>query len=157
MVKHRRFSDKPKSESLEENIESKTTKEILSEENPRDLKSILLSGTKYAYIIAAVALLSGIFTPLTLGVEIENVIFGMLSIFLGLAGGVIIFLGIKSQKFTTIMVCGGLGIMFGSLVLIYEVIDKPLFGWEIRHQNKDKIHEDVVWLQFPYDLFSLIQ
>ncbi len=98
------------------------------EENPRDLKSVVLSGTKYAYIIAAVALLSGIFTPLTLGIEIENVLFGMLSIFLGLAGGVIIFLGMKLQKFTTIMICGGLGMMFSSLILIYEVIDKPLFG-----------------------------
>ena len=144
MVKHRRFSDKPKSDSLEEDIQYKTEKEILSEESPRDFKSIALSGTKYVYIIGAVALLSGIFTPLTLDVEVWDVIFGMFSIFLGLAGGVIIFLGIKSQKFTTIMVCGGLGIMFGSLVLIYEVIDKPLFGWEIRHQNKDKIHEDVV-------------
>ena len=144
MVKHRRFSDKPKSEPLEEDIEYKTEKKFLSDDDPRDLKSIVLSGTKYAYIIAAVALLSGIFTPLTLGVEIENVIFGMLSIFLGLAGGVIIFLGIKSQKFTTIMVCGGLGMMFGSLILIYEVIDKSLFGWEIRRQNKDKIHEGVV-------------
>ena len=144
MVKHRRFSDKPKSDSLEEDIQYKTEKEILSEESPRDFKSIALAGTKYVYIIAAVALLSGIFTPLTLGVEIENVIFGMLSIFLGLAGGVIIFLGIKSQKFTTIMVCGGLGMMFGSLVLIYEVIDRPLFWWEIRRQNKDKIHVGVV-------------
>jgi len=144
MVKHRRFSDKPKSDPLEENIESKTTKEILSEESPRDLKSVVLSGTKYAYIIGAVALFSGIFTPLTLDVEVWDVIFGMLSIFLGLAGGVIIFLGIKSQKFTTIMVCGGLGMMFGSLILIYEIIDKSLFGWEIRRQNKDKIHEDVV-------------
>ena len=144
MAKHRRCSDKPKSDPLEENIEPKTTKEIFSEESPRDFKSIALSGTKYVYIIAAVALLSGIFTPLTLGVEIENVIFGMLSIFLGLGGGVIIFLGIKSQKFTTIMVCGGLGMMLGSLILIYEVIGKPLFGWEIRHQNKDKIREDEV-------------
>ena len=127
MVKHRRFSDKPKSDPLEENIEPKTTKEIFSEESPRDLRSIVLSGTKYAYIIAAVALFSGIFTPLTLDVEVWDVIFGMLSIFLGLGGGVIIFLGIKSQKFTTIMVCGGLGMMLGSLVLIYEVIDKQLF------------------------------
>ena len=126
MAKHRRFSDKPKSDPLEENIESKSTKEILSEENPRDLKTILLSGTKYAYIIGAVALLSGIFTPLTLGVEIEDVIFGMLSIFLGLAGGIVIFLGIKYQKFTTIMVSGGLGMMFGSLILIYELSNKSL-------------------------------
>ena len=144
MAKHRRFSDKPKADPLEENIESKTTKEILSEESPRDLKSIALSGTKYVYIIGAVALLSGIFTPLTLDVEVWDVVSGMLSIFLGLVGGIVIFLGIKYQKYTTIMVCGGLGMMFGSLVLIYEVIDKPLFGWEIRRQNKDKIREGVV-------------
>ena len=128
MVKHRRFSDKPKSEPLEEDIEYKTEKEILSDENPRDLKSIVLSGTKYVYIIGAVALLSGIFTPLTLDVEVWDVVSGMLSIFLGLVGGIVIFLGIKYQKYTTIMVSGGLGIMFGSLILIHEVIDKPLFG-----------------------------
>ena len=128
MVKHRRYSDKPKSDSLEENIEYKTKKEILSEESPRDLKSIVLSGTKYAYIIGAVALLSGIFTPLTLDVEIWDVMSGMLSIFLGLVGGIVIFLGIKYQKYTTIMICGGLGIMITSLFLIYEIIDKPLLG-----------------------------
>ena len=128
MVKHRRYSDKPKSDSLEEDIEYKTKKEILSEESPRDLKSIILSGTKYAYIIGAVALLSGIFTPLTLDVEIWDVISGMLSIFLGLVGGIVIFLGIKYQKYTTIMICGGLAIMIASLFLIYEIIDKPLLG-----------------------------
>ena len=128
MVKHRRFSDKPKSDPLEENIEYKTKKEILSEESPRDLKSIILSGIKYVYIIGAVALLSGIFTPLTLDVEIWDVISGMLSIFLGLVGGIVIFLGIKYQKYTTIMICGGLAIMIASLFLIHEIIDKPLLG-----------------------------
>ena len=128
MVKHRRYSDNPKSDTFEEDIEHKTVKEILSEENPRDLKSIILSGTKYAYIIGAVALLSGIFTPLTLDVEIWGVVSGMLSIFLGLIGGIVIFLGIKFQKYTTIMICGGLGIMITSLFLIYEIIDKPLIG-----------------------------
>ncbi len=128
MVKHRRFSDKVNDDYIQsdEKIELQE-KEITSEKSSLDFKSLLLSGTKYVYIIGAVALLSGIFTPLTLGVEIEDVIFGMLSIFLGLAGGIVIFLGIKSQKFTTIMVAGGLGMMFGSLVLIYELIDKPLF------------------------------
>ena len=120
MVKHRRFSDKPDSGPLDEDIEYNTAKEILSEETHRDLKSIVLSGTKYAYIIGAVALLSGVFTPLTIGEEVDSVIFGMLSIFLGLAGGIVIFLGIKYQKLTTIMVCGGSGMMFGSLLLIYE-------------------------------------
>jgi len=129
MVKHRRYSDKPKEDSIQkdEKIEFQD-QEIASEKSSFDLKSLILSGTKYAYIIAAVALLSGIFTPLTIGAEVENVIFGMLSIFLGLAGGIVIFLGIKYQKFTTIMVSGGLGMMIASLFLMYEIIDKPLFG-----------------------------
>ena len=127
MVKHRRYSDKPKEDSTrkDEKIEFQE-QEISSEKTPLDFKSLLLSGTKYAYIIGAVALLSGIFTPLTLNVELENVIFGMLSIFLGLGGGIVIFLGIKLQKFTTIMVCGGLGMMIGSLLLIYESTNHPI-------------------------------
>ena len=125
MVKHRRFSDKPKEDSNQKETELQE-KNISAEKTPLDFKSLVLSGTKYAYIIGAVALLSGIFTPLTLGVEIEDVIFGMLSIFLGLGGGIVIFLGIKRQKFTTIMVCGGLGMMFGSVLLIYESTNHPI-------------------------------
>ena len=127
MVKHRRFSDKPKEDSNQKETELQE-KNISTEKTSLDLKTILLSGTKYAYIIAAVALLSGIFTPLTLGVEIEDVVFGMLTIFLGLVGGILIFLGVKYQKFTPIMVSGGLGMMIASLFLIYEIIDKPLLG-----------------------------
>ncbi len=127
MVKHRRYSDKPQEDSIQKD-EKVESQELSSEKTPLDLKSLLLSGTKYVYIVTAVALLSGIFTPLTIGAEIENVIFGMLSIFLGLTGGIVIFLGIKYQKFTTVMVCGGLGMMVASLFLIYEVIPKSLLG-----------------------------
>ena len=127
MVKHRRYSDKPKEDSIQKD-EKIEFQEISSEKTSLDFKSLLLSGTKYAYIVGAVALLSGIFTPLTIGAEIENVLFGMLSIFLGLVGGIVIFLGIKYQKFTLVMVCGGLGMMIASLFLIYEIIPKPLLG-----------------------------
>ena len=129
MVKHRRYSDKPKEDSIQkdEKVEFQE-QEISSEKTSLDLKSLLLSGTKYVYIVGAVALLSGIFTPLTIGAEIENVLFGMLSIFLGLAGGVVIFLGIKKQKFTTVMVCAGLGMMVGSLLLIYESTNHPILS-----------------------------
>ena len=143
MVKHRRFSDKPKDKrtitgmtdsglasSDEGSLYSESTVDssATSPKIDKDFKSLLLSGTKYAYIIAAVALLSGIFTPLTLGIEIENVVFAMLSIFLGLAGGIVIFLGIKNQKFTTVMVCAGLGMMVGSLLLIYESTNHPILS-----------------------------
>ena len=126
MVKHRRFSDKPKDNQAQENEKIETKEQQTLSKTPSDLKSLVLSGTKYAYIIAAVALLSGIFTPLTLGIEIEDVVFGMLSIFLGLGGGIVNFLGIKYQKFTTIMVCGGLGMMIGSVLLIYESTNHPI-------------------------------
>ena len=127
MVKHRRFSDKPKEDSNQKETELQE-KNISTEKTSLDLKTMLLSGTKYAYIIAAVALPSGIFTPLTLGVEIEDVIFGMLIIFFGFGGGLMIFLGIKYQKLTTLMVCGGLGVMVTSLFLIYELLGKSLLG-----------------------------
>ena len=126
MVKHRRYSDKPNEDSGQKDERIELQEQEISSEKTFDFKSLLLSGTKYAYIVAAVALLSGIFTPLTLGIEIENVIFGMLSIFLGLGGGIVIFLGIKRQKFTTIMVCGGLGMMIGSVLLIYESTNHPI-------------------------------
>ena len=129
MAKHRRFSDTPEPDSVQkdEKIEL-VEQEIPSKEISTNIKSILLSGTKYVYIIAAVALLSGIFTPLTVGEEFETVAFGMLSVFLGLGGGIAIFLGLKNQKFTTLMICSGLGMMVVSLIFIYELADRSLFG-----------------------------
>jgi len=128
MAKHRRFSDAPKPDSVQKDEEIELVEqEIPSKEISTNIKSALLSGTKYVYIIAAVALLSGIFTPLTVGEEFEIVASGMLSVFLGLGGGITIFLGLKNQKFTSLMICGGLGMMIASLILIYEMADRPLF------------------------------
>ena len=129
MVKHRRLSDNLESNSNENgNKSNSASEEISPPKSPTGIKSIILSGTKYGYIITAVALFSGIFTPLTLGVETEEVIFGMFAIFLGLGGGIMIFLGIKNQKYTTIMICGGLGMMIISLILIFELAKHSLFG-----------------------------
>ena len=130
MAKHRRFSDKSKADSIQSDNKTEVNEQDTTSptKTPLDPKTILLSGTKYVYIIVAVALLSGIFTPLTVGAETENVIFGMLSILLGLGGGIVIFLGIKSQKFTPIMVCTGLGMIFSSLILIYQSTNHPLIN-----------------------------
>tara|TARA_Y100000996_G_C22185501_1_gene504698 strand:- start:302 stop:547 length:246 start_codon:yes stop_codon:yes gene_type:complete len=81
MVKHKRWSDKPKSESLENDIDFKKKQEIVSETPSRGIKSIVVSGIKYIYIVAAAALFSGIFTPLTLGVDVEEVFSGILTVF----------------------------------------------------------------------------
>ena len=128
MTKHRRWSDKPKNDS----IEKKEKIELVEEEIPHkktsmNSKSVLLSGTKYVYILVTAALLAGIFTPLTLGVENEEVIQGIVVIFLGLGGGVLIILGIKNQKYTTITVCGGFVMIFVTLILIYELSGRSIF------------------------------
>tara|TARA_A100001037_G_scaffold134826_1_gene122155 strand:- start:215 stop:601 length:387 start_codon:yes stop_codon:yes gene_type:complete len=128
MVKHKRWSDKQKTDtsSIDEEKNS-VDQEISVQKEPKNIKSIILSGTKYAYIIGISALLCGIFTPITIGVEIEDVILGMLTIFLGLGGGVAIFLGIKKQKFITQMILIGLGMMSVSLILIFELSERSLF------------------------------
>ena len=128
MVKHKRWSDKPKSDTPPIDEEKNVVKQETSiEKESKDTKSLIISGTKYIYIVAAAALLSGIFTPLTIGEDWDQVIFGMLSIFLGLGGGVVIYLGVKTQKLTIVMVSGGLAMMFASLVLIYEFAFESLF------------------------------
>ena len=84
--------------------------------------SWIKSGTKYVYIIIAAALLSGVFTPFTIGVEPQNVIFGILILFIGVGGGVLIFKGVIAEKTSTILVCIGLSFMTISLVLIFQIV-----------------------------------
>ena len=128
MVKHKRWSDKPKSDTPPIDEEKNVVEQETSiEKESKDIKSLIVSGTKYIYIVVAAALLSGIFTPLTIGEDWDQVIYGMLSIFLGLGGGVVIYLGVKTQKFTILMVSGGLAMMFVSLILIYEFAYQSLF------------------------------
>ena len=85
-------------------------------------KSWIRSGTKYVYIIAAAALLSGIFTPFTIGVEAQNVVYGMLILFIGVGGGVLIFKGVTAEKTSTILVCVGLSFTTISLILIFQIV-----------------------------------
>ena len=128
MVKHKRWSDKPKSDTPPIDEEKNVVEQKISiQKESKDIKSLIVSGTKYIYIIVAAALLSGIFTPLTIGEDLDQVIYGMLSIFLGLGGGIAIYLATKNQKFTIVMVSGGLAMMFASLVLIYEFAFHSLF------------------------------
>ena len=127
MVKHKRWSDKQKADSNKNNIQE-IEDESASPKTEYSIKSIILSGTKYAYIIAAAALLSGIFTPITLGIDIFTVILGMLTLFLGLGGAVVILLSIKNQNTNSALFFGGIGMIFVSLIIIYEIAELSLFG-----------------------------
>jgi len=126
--KKNRFFKKPDSHSkteIENTAPEKTQNESVYEAPPS--RSWLTTGTKYAYIIAAAALLSGVFTPFTIGEEINTVILGMLITFTALAGGVLIFKGIKQIKPSSISVLIGLSLMIISLILIY-ILANESFG-----------------------------
>jgi len=100
--------------------ETITVKKSDSVYEPTTSKSWIKSGTKYIYIIAAAALLSGVFTPFTIGDAGENVVYGMLILLLGVGGGVLIFKGTRGEKTSTILVCAGLSLITISLILIFQ-------------------------------------
>ena len=102
-----------------------TTSEVL---DPSKVKSWITSGTKYVYIIAITALLCGIFTPYTLGFGLEQVILGMLLVFLIVGSGVLIYIGTKREQSSSKLILAGLGLIIISFVLIYEIAERPLFG-----------------------------
>ena len=105
-----------------ETPETITVKKSGSVYEPTTTKSWIKSGAKYVYIIVAAALLSGIFTPFTIGSESQNVIFGILILFIGVGGGVLIFKGVIAEKTSTILVCVGLAFITISLVLIFQIV-----------------------------------
>ncbi len=117
--------EKSNEEPSEEKLASVITKEtnITKEVSA---KSWITSGTKYAYIIAIAALLSGIFTPFTIGTEYVAVFSGILVLLLGLSGGVLIFKGIKREKPSVILILAGLGLMIISLILIQTLGRTPM-------------------------------
>ena len=105
-----------------ETPETITIKKSDSVYESKRTKSWIKSGAKYIYIIAAAALLSGIFTPFTMGVEAETVIYGILILFIGVGGGVFIFKGVTSENTSAILVCVGLSFISISLILIFQLV-----------------------------------
>ena len=126
MVKHRRWSDNPSESPKQEDENLSPNEEISSTKISTKPKSFLRLGIKYVYIIVFGALLSGIFTTLTLGIKFNEVIFGMLSIFLGLGGGVLILIGLEKNKLTILFVVAGLGMIFASLILIHQIAERSI-------------------------------
>ena len=110
-----------------EKSETVLDKESNSTHQKLPTKPRITSGIKYAYITGIAALLSGIFTPFTLGYELETIVFGILVLFAGLLGGILIFKGIGHKK-SYILTLGGMGLMILSLILIYELAERSLFG-----------------------------
>ena len=83
--------------------------------------SKMLSSFKYGYLIAFFTLLSGIFYPIITDTSFEPVISGILVLFLGLAGGVLLYRATTSETKREIF-CGSGVVLIGiSLYFIFQL------------------------------------
>ena len=85
-------------------------------------KHILAQIPRYAYLLAIFALLAGIFFPLiTPGVPFDHAIQGIVTLSLGLGGGILLFKAATSDKRRGIFIAVGFALITISLVLIYHI------------------------------------
>ena len=83
--------------------------------------SKLLTGFKYIYLVAFFVLLSGLFHPIITGASFDGVIAGVLILFLGLAGGVLLYRAATSENRRGILLGGGFALMAISLYYIFQL------------------------------------
>jgi len=82
--------------------------------------SVALIGFKYFYIIAFFTLLAGFFYPLITNTSFDEVISGVLILFVGLAGGVLLYRAATSENKRIIFLGSGFTLMFISLFYIFQ-------------------------------------
>ncbi len=81
----------------------------------------MLTGFKYIYLVAFFTLLSGFFYPLITNTSSDNVIIGVLILFVGLAGGVLLYKAATSENRQGIFLVGGFILMAISLYYIFQL------------------------------------
>ena len=81
--------------------------------------SLTKSGLKYLYLTIFFALLSGFFYPLMYKTNFADVIVGILVLFLGLGGGILVYKSLTYDKRQLIFLVSGFSLMFFSLYLIF--------------------------------------
>ena len=81
----------------------------------------VIAGAKYVYLIFFFALIAGIFHPLITGASFNPVIIGSLVLFVGLAGGVLVYKAASSEKRRGIFLGGGFGLIAISLFYIISI------------------------------------
>ena len=108
---------------LAERTSSGDPRKIKKSEQPArtfNPKPILAQIPRYAYLLTIFALLAGIFFPLiTPGVPFDHTIQGIVTLSLGLVGGILLFKAATSDNRRGIFIAVGFALITISLVLIY--------------------------------------
>ena len=112
-------------EETPENVQTSPKNE--STEAVTNTPKFVISGVKYVYLIVCFALLSGIFYPLVTGDGWELSLKGIGVLAVGLFGGILLYKSITSEKRRGVLMCCGFGLIAVSLIIIYELIGKPLY------------------------------
>ena len=110
-------------EKIADNVKDQQSQKI---ENTKafDSNTILSQIPRYVYLVAIFALLSGVFFPLiTTGADAAYnfVIGGAATLFLGLAGGILLFKGATSDRNQGILLAVGFVLIAISIALIFLV------------------------------------
>jgi len=111
-----------KPEKISKNIQQSQEIEKLDNTKTSKLIAILAQIPRYAYLLAIFALLAGVFFPLiTPGIPYDYAIQGTATLFLGLAGGILLFKAATSDNRRGILVAIGFALIAISLTLIYHL------------------------------------
>ena len=111
-------------EKISENIQHPQEIEKIEETKTSSPNTILSQIPRYAYLLAFFALLAGIFFPLiTYQTSFDAVIKGIATLFLGLAGAILLFKGVTSDKRRGIFIAIGFTLMATSLAFIFFIQD----------------------------------
>ena len=107
---------------ISENIQRSQEIEKLESTKNSKPTTILAQIPRYAYLLAIFALLPGIFFPIiTPGIPFDHVIQGTAILFLGLAGGILLFKATTSDNRRGILIVIGFALIAISLALIYHI------------------------------------
>ena len=107
-------------EKISENIQSTQEIEKIADTKTSSPNTILAQIPRYAYLLAFFALLAGIFFPLiTHQTSFDTVIQGVATLFLGLAGVILLFKGATSDKRRGIFIAVGFALALISLTSIF--------------------------------------
>jgi len=107
---------------ISKNIQQSQEIEKLESTKTSKPTTILAQIPRYAYLLAIFALLTGVFSPLIIpGLPFDHVIEGTATLFLGLAGGILLFKATTSDNRRGILIAIGFALIAISLALIYHL------------------------------------
>ena len=107
-------------ENISENIQHPQEIEKIEDTKTSSPNTILSQIPRYAYLLAFFALLAGIFVPLiTYQTSFDAIIQGVATLFLGLAGAILLYKAVTSDKRRGIFIVIGFALIAISLALIF--------------------------------------